>query len=103
MPVRQLKGFPGLSPPPVVTPRCCANVSVMSEREQKWRMERYDQKEDKPFQCSRPSVVQIDNKHYCRLHGGHIVLDKYIKGELTDVPKDNSNSGAKAATETTGG
>jgi hypothetical protein len=104
VPIKQIKRIPGQPPPPEPpTPQCESNVQDFGERELSWRMQRYGAEKATAFRCIRTSVVQIDGKHYCRLHGGHIVLDKYIRGEIVDAPKDNNNSGAKAATETTGG
>lgn len=36
-------------------------------------------------QCTRDAVVEIDGKKYCRLHGGHVVLDMYMDGKLVHV------------------
>jgi len=94
MPVKQMKQFPGMAPPPVRTPRCNANVNDSSTHEERWRTERYG-KSDRPFQCSRPSVVEINGKPYCRLHGAHIVLDMYIKGELVDRPPPTGKAGTE--------
>jgi len=65
--------------------RCEATVAVNSMREATWRGQRYGE----PFvnRCFHDAVVEIDGKGYCRLHGGHIALDKLLKGELVEKKK----------------
>lgn len=83
MTIEKLKRFPQDAEPPKTTPRCEANVSVATEHERQWRLGRYGES-NKPFQCSRASVVRLGGKHYCRLHGGHVALDMAISGELVE-------------------
>lgn len=78
--IKQLKRFPEepVYRPPA-TPVCCAELPPQTKHERDWRLRR-GQKE--PFICQRLSVVEIDGGTYCRLHGGHKVLDMYLKGRL---------------------
>lgn len=78
--IKQLKRFPeepAYRPP--VTPECCALLPPVTLHEKKWREGRG---ETEPFKCHRASVVEIEGATYCRLHGGHKVLDMYLKGRL---------------------
>ena len=87
MTVRQLKKFPQQpEPPPAALPRCDHDISDMSEHERRWREGRYGPS-DQPFRCTRDAVVQIGTKNYCRLHGGHVVLDMYLAGKLVEKNK----------------
>lgn len=83
MTIKQLKPFPPIAPAVPVTPRCEADVSVTTEHERQWRARRYGES-TAPFQCVRPSSVEISGRHYCRLHGGHKALDMLIAGELVE-------------------
>lgn len=85
MTIEKLKRFPQEPQPQPETPRCDANVSVITEHEKRWRAQRYDQAVDQPFRCSRSSVVKIRGKCYCRLHGGHVALDMVISGDLIEA------------------
>lgn len=80
----KLKPFPADPlPPSPRTPRCEANVSKWSTHEEEWRTQRYG-KSDRPLQCSRESVVEIEGKHYCRIHGGYRALDMLLEGKLVE-------------------
>lgn len=82
--IKQLKRFPeepAYRPP--VTPVCCAELPPPTIHERDWRLRRG---QTEPFKCQRASVVEIDGGTYCRLHGGHKVLDLYLKGRLTPSP-----------------
>lgn len=81
MTIKQLKPIPGDPVEFKSTPRCEAETSVQNEHNRAWRERRY-QTDKSVWQCSLPSVVKIGKKHYCRRHGGHVVLDMYLKGEL---------------------
>jgi hypothetical protein len=83
MAIEKLKKFPAEPEPRPRTPRCESNVSESSTFEEEWRVNRYGPS-DRPFQCTRESVVKINGKHYCRLHGGFKALDMYIKGQLVE-------------------
>lgn len=89
MSVKQTRRFPqsdGSTYQPVPrTPRCQHNVQMNGDYSQSWRKNRYG---DNWQKCTFPSVVEIDGKHYCRRHGGQIVLDKYIAGEIVDKPEN---------------
>lgn len=84
MSVKKLRPLPGEPVPFRSTPRCCGTVSVQTEHEKQWRERRYNQGSIGVFQCTRPSLVEIDDKPYCRMHGAFIVLNKYIAGELVE-------------------
>ena len=85
MTIEKIKRFPQDPVPQPKTPRCEADVSDFSEHERRWREKRYPASaETRPFQCSRDSVVRIQGKHYCRLHGGHKALDMVLSGELVE-------------------
>lgn len=87
MTARRLKSFGEEPQPYVPTPRCQGQVKVQTEHELRWRKQRYGEAPpDRVFQCSRDSVVEINEKVYCRLHGGNLVLEMYLKGEL--VPNE---------------
>ena len=78
--IKQLKRFPeepAYRPP--ATPICSAILPPATIHERNWRL-RKGQVE--PFKCHRASVVEIDGETFCRLHGGHRVLDMYLKGKL---------------------
>lgn len=79
--VEQLKPFPPHIPS-TVTPRCSMELTTASNHERQWRIHRGQQE---PFICSRPSVVKIGEKHYCRLHGGHVALDMLLAGKLKET------------------
>lgn len=83
MTIRQLKKFPG-PPEQRLTPPCCAEVQTTPYQTQ-WRIGRG---EKEPFTCSRPSVVEIDGRSYCRLHGGHVTLDMFLDGRLAQKERD---------------
>lgn len=84
MTIKRLKPIPGEPVPLSPTPRCEANVSTQNEFNRTWRIGRYPVESGGAFQCSRPSVVRIDRKSYCRLHGGHLALAMYLDGRLVD-------------------
>lgn len=82
--IKQLKRFPeepAYRPP--VTPVCVALLPVTTVHDRAYRL-RKGQAE--PFKCQRASVVEIEGKCYCRLHGGHVALDMYLKGRLKLCP-----------------
>lgn len=83
MTIERLKRFPHEPLQQPVTPRCQADVNRYSTHEEEWRRNRYGASEQ-PFQCIRPSVVRIQGKHYCRLHGGFKALDMVLSGELVE-------------------
>ena len=79
-----LKPLPSQPPPKKREfPRCEADTTWQGSYAEKWREERYGENKIKPFQCSRPSVVKIKGKNYCRLHAGHTLLDLLVEGKLT--------------------
>lgn len=84
--IKQLKPFPADPPPPrAPLPLCQATAQAVGYHAQEWRKQRYADRPD-PMKCSRESVVEIEGCHYCRLHGGHKVLDMYLKGRLAPIP-----------------
>lgn len=84
--IRKLKRFPIEPEPQPTTPRCCAQVQVNSPHDAEWRKRRYG--ENNSTQCTRPSVVEISGKNYCRLHGGHVALDMVLRGDLIEKAKE---------------
>lgn len=84
MPPRKLKPFPKEPTPYAVTPQCEHDVQTQNQFSANWRADRYGVSGDALFRCTRPSVVEIQGKHYCRLHGGHVALDMYLAGELVE-------------------
>lgn len=80
--IKQLKSFPHAPVSLPATPRCESDVTVQNEHERNWRARRYPG--ERVFQCIRPSVVEIQGRNYCRLHGGHRVLQMYIDGQLVE-------------------
>lgn len=91
--IKQLKPFPGEYVPPPKTPTCQAHVQPSDQYDRNWRL-RKGQKE--PFTCHRDSVVELGGFHYCRLHGGHRVLDMYLKGSLIKATPESVPCGTKA-------
>jgi len=85
---RRLKTFKDAPTPYVETPQCSHNVSVQNSREARWRRDRYGLNDDNLFRCTRPSVVEIQGKPYCRLHGGHVALDMLLAGKLIEISDD---------------
>jgi hypothetical protein len=82
MTVRQLKALPHAPVERPQTPRCDADVTNNTEHERQWRTRRYGEPDGSVFRCTRDSVVAIGDRHYCRLHGGHVALDMLLAGEL---------------------
>lgn len=86
MSIEQLKAVPLKQPPQPKTPRCEADVNSLTEFNKNWREGRYEKgSTGSVFQCSRPSIVKIGGKCYCRLHGGHLALDMFIAGKLVEA------------------
>ena len=89
--LKVLKPRPPIIPQRLQTPQCCVqpDEQFTSYRISQWRKERYARirPEWNPEQCQLASVVLIDEKPYCRKHAGIIALDKWMKGELTEVKK----------------
>lgn len=84
MAIARLKPFV-VKPEPVKTPQCSVVVPANSHFDE-WRKGRYQQLRPhmKPEQCQRESVVQIDGKHYCRIHAGKLALDLWLSGKLVE-------------------
>ncbi|HEV2155432.1 hypothetical protein [Bradyrhizobium sp.] len=82
--ISKLKQTP---PPPerVITPQCTTVVPANTHFET-WRKGRYAdlRPHTDPARCQRESVVEIDGKPYCTLHGGKVALAKWLKGELVE-------------------
>lgn len=92
MTIKKLRPLPGEPVPLPRTPRCEENTSQQNEFQKQWRERRYELGKTKSvFQCTRPSVVKINDKHYCRLHGGYVVLTMFLEGKLVEV--DGKKSG----------
>ena len=82
MSIKPLKRIVIPPPPPPPTPQCCVHIAPPTHNKT-WRQKRYGDKGDHT-RCQRESVVAINGKHYCRMHGGFIALDKWLKGELIE-------------------
>lgn len=82
--VRQLKRFPQEPQDPPRTPPCEAMVADTTEHGRAWRKRRHEEQgvERGELQCCRDSVVELDGRNYCRIHGGFVALDMYLKGVL---------------------
>lgn len=79
MTVRQLKRFPQEPlPPQPGLPQCDADTTAAPGHAQTWRAKRYGD----PLRCTRGAVVELDGKHYCRIHGGFVALNMYLSGKL---------------------
>ena len=89
MKIRQLKLFPQEPKKPIVKARCQEEIHVYSEHERQWRVQRYPQD---PMRCTRDAAIEIDDKMYCRLHGGHRLVDLALAGKL--VVKEKSDGEA---------
>lgn len=71
-------------PPPVPytrTPRCCAEIKVQNESERRWRQQRYG---EASFQCTNPSVVELDGRPLCGRHAGERIWDENLAEETDD-------------------
>lgn len=75
-----------VKPEPVSTPQCCVKVKPPTHAPM-WRRNRYESLRPSfdASLCQRESVVEIDGKHYCRIHAGQRALEKWVNGELQEV------------------
>ena len=91
MSAKKIRSFPDakdgayLNSPKPVTPRCQHKVQVMGWHDERWRTGRYADRPGDWDQCTFPSVVIVNGRHYCRRHGGQVVLDLYLEGKIVDV------------------
>lgn len=79
MRVKQLKLFPREPIAPVTRVRCEEEIRVYSEHERQWRVRKYD---SDPMRCTRDAAIEIDGKNYCRMHGGHRLIDLALAGKI---------------------
>lgn len=80
--IRALKAAP-VKPARVVTPQCCTEVATPMHNTH-WRRDRYERTGNDPNRCQRESVVEINGKHYCRLHGGALALALWLNCKLVE-------------------
>jgi hypothetical protein len=66
-------------PEPIRTLQCCVPVASPGHNPT-WLQERYAKRDH--ALCQRDGVVIIDEKPYCKLHGGHVALQRWVNGEI---------------------
>ena len=90
MPLEVLKPI-RVKPERIITEQCCVEVNSPSH-DLEWRKKFYSRRHSRfdYRRCQRESVVVIDGQSYCQLHGGKIALEKWLNGELVQVPKKAS-------------
>lgn len=86
MTIKQLKRFPQDPQPKPETPPCDAMVADTTEHGRAWRRMKNEGTPRGELQCCRDAVVELDGKHYCRIHAGFVALDMYLNGRLVPAP-----------------
>lgn len=82
MPVRRLR-----LPQAVPVMIQCEETVLPPTHDNDWRRRNY--KGPYPDNCRRMSAVEIDGRHYCRLHAGGIALERWLSGRLREVEEDD--------------